>query len=114
VRIFTLFRVTDVWALGVSTSFSHKYNFTAFVVQMLLYEILLPSNPTPVLNHPSTETTHSPTFSAEVKNAWSNASISSYVFCKWSVGTDFRIITDWKSSNIISVFTLCTLFVALF
>jgi len=48
---------------------------------------------------PSTEASHSPTFSAEVKNAWINNSVSSYVFLAWSLGTGIQIRKDWKYTD---------------
>ena len=44
-----------------------------------------------VVKHPTTEATHSSTFRAQVKSAWSYAPISSYVSLAWSLDTDFRI-----------------------
>jgi hypothetical protein len=60
---------------------------------------------------PSTEASHSPTFSAEVKNAWTNNSISSYVFLAWSLGTGVRIRIEWKYSekNSVSLYVFIAL-----
>jgi hypothetical protein len=62
------------------------------------HTLWLPGNPPPVVNRPSIEAAHSPTFSAVDKNAWIYTCISSYVLAR-SLRIFVGIRIHYKYSN---------------